>query len=100
MWLPLVAEHENETLIPPVDIAWVWHLHRLAPLRYASYCKERFGKVLDPAAAFQAQTETNEQLSADERNTRGQWAHAFGEDVPFPPAPRPDATVVPKGTRD
>ena len=35
--------------MPPIDIAWVWHLHRLAPLKYAAYCRERFGAVLDLA---------------------------------------------------
>jgi hypothetical protein len=48
LWLPLVHEHcddrQNDNfLIPPVDIAWLWHCHRLSPCRYSSYCKKRFG---------------------------------------------------------
>ena len=41
-WLPLVSHSigSDAPLIPPVDIAWVWHLHRLAPRRYATYCTE------------------------------------------------------------
>ena len=82
-WLPLVSHSGYEgqgraPLIPPVDIAWVWHLHRLAPRRYATYCTERFGRVLDPAtAAFQAQTASD----ADDETWR-LWQQFFG-DEPF-----------------
>ena len=83
-WLPLVSHsigsegRGDAPLIPPVDIAWVWHLHRLAPRRYATYCTERFGRVLDPAtAAFQAQTASD----ADDE-TRRLWRQRFG-DEPF-----------------
>ena len=58
LWLPLVAAHRHPRvpLEPPLDVAWVWHLYRLAPLKYASYCTERFGRVLDPgASAFRFQ---------------------------------------------
>ncbi len=52
LWLPLVFEehkrfHDTDQedtmrLIPPPDIAWMWHCHRLAPYRYAAYVKKRF----------------------------------------------------------
>jgi hypothetical protein len=29
-------------LIPPPDIAWLWHCHRLAPYRYAKYIQQTF----------------------------------------------------------
>jgi Glycine-rich domain-containing protein-like len=32
--------------IPPVDVAFVWLLHRLAPAAYAADCKRMFGVVL------------------------------------------------------
>ena len=52
LWLPLVAGHAGPNhLVPPLDVAWVWHLHRLAPLNYAEYCSSRFGAILDPGAA-------------------------------------------------
>ena len=82
-WLPLVSHSGYEgqgraPLIPPVDIAWVWHLHRLAPRRYATYCTDRFKRVLDPAtAAFQAQTASD----ADDETWR-LWQQLFG-DEPF-----------------
>ena len=52
LWLPLVASVCRRTdgqckLIPPADIAWLWHCHRLAPYRYLGYVQERFfGKKL------------------------------------------------------
>jgi len=42
-WLPLLADHQNGAadtktktsssimMIPPPDVAWLWHCHRLAP---------------------------------------------------------------------
>ena len=83
-WLPLVARVGGGALggaqlIPPVDIAWVWHLHRLAPRRYAAYCIDRFGRVLDPeAAAFQAQSA----ISETGIETQRLWQEHFG-DEPF-----------------
>mmetsp|Transcript_35187 Transcript_35187/g.92075 ORF Transcript_35187/g.92075 Transcript_35187/m.92075 type:complete len:656 (-) Transcript_35187:610-2577(-) len=35
---------------PPLPVAWVWHCHRLAPLKYLSDCRAR-GNVIQPAAA-------------------------------------------------
>ena len=41
LWLPLVAKHTNPSvnddaveLIPPADVAYLWHVHRLAPRQY------------------------------------------------------------------
>ena len=47
-WLPLAAAN-NETcnLRPPVDIAWVWHCHMLAPHKYAKDCQTLVGKLID-----------------------------------------------------
>ena len=49
LWLPLAAAH-NDTcycLRPPIDIAWVWHCHMLAPHKYAKDCHNLFGKLID-----------------------------------------------------
>ena len=53
-WLPLVDQKDrsNKPLIPPPDIAWLWHCHRLAPDRYQAYCHKRFGRILDCEAPF------------------------------------------------
>ncbi len=52
LWLPLVYRHylDNKAsgsksdigLVPPVDIAWLWHCHRLAPYRYAKHVQSIF----------------------------------------------------------
>ena len=44
LWLPLVADTviSNIPLIPPPDIAWLWHCHRLAPQQYNQYCQQTF----------------------------------------------------------
>jgi Glycine-rich domain-containing protein-like len=51
-WLPLVAklqkqrkeQEQQELLIPPSDVAWLWHCHRLAPMHYERYVRGRFGQ--------------------------------------------------------
>ena len=42
LWFDLlVQEHEQgnstDTLVPPSDIAWLWHCHRLAPAKYGAF---------------------------------------------------------------
>ncbi|KAG7343119.1 glycine-rich domain containing protein [Nitzschia inconspicua] len=55
LWLPLVHANTNTNqdryLIPPADIAWLWHCHRLAPFKYVSYCKARFNDIVLEAKA-------------------------------------------------
>ncbi|KAH0872184.1 hypothetical protein HID58_069546 [Brassica napus] len=52
-WLPLLAKHSESSsicegpLVPPFDCEWVWHCHRLNPVRYKSDCEEFYGRVLD-----------------------------------------------------
>lgn len=59
-WLPLLHHNDGRLqLIPPPDIAWLWHCHRLAPFRYTSYVKATFGSNIndtmeaDPPFCFQ-----------------------------------------------
>jgi len=79
LWLPLVHRHHQHVqetrktgLIPPSDVAWIWHCHRLAPYRYAKYVHKRFFKgqegdgssfsherVLDVDFPFTAQLQEN-----------------------------------------
>ena len=94
LWLPLVvslvASHTDDTpLVPPLDIAWVWHLHRLAPLKYAAYCRQRFGTILDaPASAFRLQSLDNlkDEDDSDCIATRAAWARAYPTEPFFLPA--------------
>ena len=47
-WIPLAAAHNKTSrLRPPIDIAWVWHCHMLAPHRYAKDCQTLVGKLID-----------------------------------------------------
>ncbi|CAA7048136.1 unnamed protein product [Microthlaspi erraticum] len=52
-WLPLLAKYSESSsicegpLVPPFDCEWVWHCHRLNPVRYMSDCEEFYGRVLD-----------------------------------------------------
>ncbi|CAL0314136.1 unnamed protein product [Lupinus luteus] len=51
-WLPLLAKHSESRIIEgplvvPLDCEWVWHCHRLNPVRYKSDCEELYGRVLD-----------------------------------------------------
>jgi hypothetical protein len=57
LWLRLVHAHPTVPLIPPADIAWLWHCHRLAPSRYSSYCEAQFpgGTILEANPPFTAQ---------------------------------------------
>ena len=47
LWLPLLAEAREQHIrdvIPPPDIAWLWHCHRLAPYRYSQHVRKYFNK--------------------------------------------------------
>ena len=47
LWLPMVAKHNNPfnadddamKLIPPGDVSWLWHVHRLAPSQYKHHIR-------------------------------------------------------------
>ncbi|KAH9615627.1 hypothetical protein KSS87_011780 [Heliosperma pusillum] len=51
-WIPLLAKHlENPIiegpLVIPLDCEWIWHCHRLNPIRYKIDCEKLFGRILD-----------------------------------------------------
>ncbi|KAK2986691.1 hypothetical protein RJ640_010916 [Escallonia rubra] len=51
-WLPLLAKHTEfrimeGPLVVPLDCEWVWHCHRLNPVRYKTDCEELYGRILD-----------------------------------------------------
>ena len=35
---------EAEILLPPLDIAWIWHVHMLSPIKYHEDCKTITGR--------------------------------------------------------
>ena len=49
-WLPTLNrcnEDKKATASPPLDVAWVWHLHKLDPTSYRSDCHRWYGRLLD-----------------------------------------------------
>ena len=51
-WIPLLAKHSESPifegpLVVPLDCEWIWHCHRLNPVRYKTDCEELYGRVLD-----------------------------------------------------
>ncbi|KAL0461918.1 UNVERIFIED_CONTAM: Glycine-rich domain-containing protein 2 [Sesamum latifolium] len=51
-WLPLLAKHSESLLLDgplvvPLDCEWIWHCHRLNPVRYKLDCEEFYGRILD-----------------------------------------------------
>lgn len=49
-WLPLVAATRSDDLqklTPPLDVAWVWFVHRLDPMAYRVDCMKLVKKELD-----------------------------------------------------
>ena len=79
LWLPLVNSHSVD-LIPPPDIAWLWHCHRLAPRDYARYVVQEFGVLLEANPPFALQTDDECQGKAF--RTRKLWQESYPEE-PF-----------------
>ncbi|XP_049375148.1 glycine-rich domain-containing protein 2-like isoform X1 [Solanum verrucosum] len=51
-WLPLLAKHSESPyfdgpLVVPLDCEWIWHCHRLNPVRYKTDCEKLYGRILD-----------------------------------------------------
>jgi len=71
LWLPLVHSHDAVELVPPPDIAWMWHCHRLAPLDYERFVVEEFGVILEANPPFVLQTD--EECQGQAYVTRKLW---------------------------
>lgn len=56
-WLPLAFKegYGSRLLAAPLDIAWVWHVHMLAPYNYEQDCINCVSKIVDhvPLGGFQ-----------------------------------------------
>eukprot|EP00543_Licmophora_paradoxa_P003781 CAMPEP_0202441248 /NCGR_PEP_ID=MMETSP1360-20130828/689_1 /ASSEMBLY_ACC=CAM_ASM_000848 /TAXON_ID=515479 /ORGANISM="Licmophora paradoxa, Strain CCMP2313" /LENGTH=551 /DNA_ID=CAMNT_0049056113 /DNA_START=34 /DNA_END=1686 /DNA_ORIENTATION=- len=67
-WLPLVNDNPSKKLLPPPDIAWLWHCHRLAPMEYQRYCQQTFGVPpleANPPFTLQIDTQSEERLGEE-----------------------------------
>ena len=72
LWLPLVAAHcdqDQKLLIPPADVAWIWHCHRLSPISYERYMQSRFGQMLEATPPFSFQWRPNHKADISEEDT-------------------------------
>ncbi len=96
VWLPMLAGHPDPTsLVPPLDVAYVWLCHRLAPERYAAYCRSQFaGRVLEPATPAQALAFDDGTRCPAMRQTWKTWADRAIRDAAGPAAGPPLAPPV------
>mmetsp|Transcript_37744 Transcript_37744/g.70843 ORF Transcript_37744/g.70843 Transcript_37744/m.70843 type:complete len:691 (-) Transcript_37744:191-2263(-) len=84
VWLPLLAAcraDDAPPLAPPIDVAWVWYLHRLHPTSYRRDCQKAFGFVV-PQASEGCLYTAEEEREADVE-ARTQWARHAHESEPF-----------------
>eukprot|EP00271_Cylindrocystis_brebissonii_P020139 TRINITY_DN653_c0_g1_i1.p1 TRINITY_DN653_c0_g1~~TRINITY_DN653_c0_g1_i1.p1 ORF type:complete len:1019 (-),score=176.43 TRINITY_DN653_c0_g1_i1:385-3441(-) len=85
-WLPLVAAVQDGSCqvpgghspMPPLDVNWVWHCHRLNPLLYGLDCYTIYNQVLDCTSA--ALNETEEKVAQEA--TAQLWTELY-PDEPF-----------------
>lgn len=92
LWLPLVASSSAaangvERLIPPIDVAWLWHCHRLAPYDYGRYVRKELGtdKYPDANPPFALQCPEGAVVGGDNgaaEHTRELWSRTYA-DEPF-----------------
>ncbi|CAM6126838.1 unnamed protein product [Calypogeia fissa] len=67
-WMPIAAEQSNlkvkqtewekAALLPPFDVQWVWHCHRLNPVEYRKFCMAKYQRVIDFPVFAAAESET------------------------------------------
>ena len=83
-WLPLVNKYIKTPLIPPANVAWLWHCHRLAPRDYEKYVTERFGALLDATLPFTLQyADADVVYSLDSLTTQKIWSKEFPDKMFF-----------------
>ena len=109
LWLPLLASRgaaalaAAEDAVPPLDVAWLWHCHRLAPRAYRKACVELHGAAdaLDaPRCAFASQDADDAAAGADgAAATRARWAARYPSE-PFDRADADAGSAPPCAPRD
>jgi len=91
LWLPLVAASSPDMeLIPPIDVAWLWHCHRLAPYDYGRYVRTKLKiapRYLESNPPFALQCPEGAVIGHDNNNdvarhTRDLWSDTYA-DEPF-----------------
>ena len=92
-WLPLASSsvsHSISThgLAAPLDIAWVWHVHMLAPFHYEQDCLNVVSTVVDHTPLDSEGRKTNLKLS-ERRWLQAYPGEPFEIDLTKPPAALP-----------
>ena len=96
LWLPLTSaecgnSEQQQRLLPPPDVAWLWHVHRLSPQQYISYCRNHFhGDIVEASPPFVLQWEKVEEKESEGEEvfddaastTRAIWTRMY-PDEPF-----------------
>ncbi|KAG9139849.1 hypothetical protein Leryth_026358 [Lithospermum erythrorhizon] len=88
-WLPLLKRHTDSPsfegpLVVPLDCEWVWHCHRLNPVRYKSDCEELYGNILDNqnvVSSIQGSSITNTQKAWTKLYPDQPYAFDYSADV-------------------
>ncbi len=63
LWLPFLALNSNaSSLAPPLDVAWIWHCHLLAPQSYSKDLEEIIGVFLEHQLFSKEQREEKRKL--------------------------------------
>ncbi|XP_052736768.1 glycine-rich domain-containing protein 1 isoform X2 [Vigna angularis] len=67
-WLPLLAKHTESPvteipLVVPLDCEWIWHCHRLNPVRYKTDCIELYGRILGNSKVLSSTQGTSKEES-------------------------------------
>ena len=122
-WLPLVAAHSSvhddnnekdekktieqpqdlsSALMPPPDCAWLWHCHRLSPLSYRSYCRQRYGTILEATVPFgvvatanQSEQQHDQDAATATKYTQDLWHQRYPHTPFFLDLTTPTTTTTP-----
>ena len=86
-WLPLIVNDPSTPTIPPPDVAWLWHCHRLAPRKYCIYLESLYGKgcgVPDANPPFAVQFKNDPKSdTAEAIITREMWSKLYPDESFF-----------------
>jgi len=92
-WIPLLNELSANAdkgkvldpteLVPPVDVAWIWHVHRLNPNAYAEFAEKHGINHEAFDGAFQQQSSSSEHSDKRALATEQMWNKLHGKNISF-----------------
>ena len=80
-WLPLMScmQPLNLSLVPPLDIHWVWHCHMLSPKQYIEDCDKLVGMIINHEIYDIASKDYKQKQQISE----AMWLKSFGSSEPY-----------------